>query len=194
MKLNFGTYIVFFYLFASVSLQCVSNRSLIKPMKHKFDFYTAYHQFYINDSESTRETDSKDFWNEESGKQRLAIGEGILGILTKSYGHIKGKLEILDKEREIDSLDLYDHVVEAGIEIKSGILQILDCPNSEVEMEVKVVPGFYKIRVYSRNLDILENEDEEEGNDFYNIEIWKDKNLGLRKRVLKEYIKDSTQN
>ena len=184
MKIDFCSYVIFL-LFITTLTQCGSNYSLIKSMKYNFNFYTAYHQFYISDSKSLKETNSKDFWDKEAYKDRLASNKDVVAILTKSYGNIKGELEVLDKEKAITNFDLYDHIVEVGIEIKSGKLQILDCPNSNMEEEVTLIPGIYRIRVYSQNLDVLDGEDEEEGNDFYRIEIWKDKNKD--KKILKRY-------
>lgn len=173
-------------LFTSILVSCGSNHFFIKPMKYNFNFYTGYHQFYVSDSESIKDTNSKDFWNEEAYKDRLANHEDIIAIPTKSYGIINGELEVLSKEKAITNFELYDHIVESGIEIKSGTLQILDCPNSEIEKEISISPGKYKVRVYSKNLDVLEGEDEDEGNDFYRIEIWKAKNQD--KKILKRYI------
>ena len=183
MKFKFTLFVIL--LFVNLLTNCGSNPKMLKPMKYNFNFYTSYHQFYISDYDSAKKTDSKDFWNEQTYKSRLATEKGIVGILTKSYGHIVGELEILEKERVILDTDLYDHIVESGIEVKSGILQILDCPNSNVEGEIKIVPGVYKIRVYSTNLKILEGEDEDEGNDFYKIEIWKEGNPN--NKIIKSY-------
>lgn len=87
-----------------------------------------------------------------------------------------------DREKELIDFDLYDHIVEGGIEIKSGTIQILDCPSSEIQLELSVKPGFYRTRIYSINLASV---DGDEGEDFYKIEIWPD--LEMDRKVLKRY-------
>src|ERR1700761_3586262 len=101
-------------------------------MKYPFDFYTQYCQFYLNDQESPRETDSKNFWTAEAYDDRLAIGNGILGVGTECYGPVKGELKVLEAENKDFNLNDYDHIVEGGLEISSGTLTILDCPNSAI--------------------------------------------------------------
>ena len=61
----------------------------------KLDFETAYHQFYIVDK-GAEEIDDTKFWTDDSDKSRLAIAEGIIGVSTGSYGHIRGELSIVD--------------------------------------------------------------------------------------------------
>lgn len=46
-----------------------------------------------------------------------------------------------------------DHIVEANIEIKSGILEIQDCPLSSVIQTIALENGSYRVRVSSYNLD-----------------------------------------
>lgn len=128
-------------------------------------------------------TDSDDFWTTQAHYDRLAIEKGILGIGTECYGLLKGELDVLDSiNNQIDTTQ-FDHIVEGGIEIKSGILQVLDCPNSNIELEVKLKPSRYRIRVYSSHLD---NSNGKEENDYYKIEIWPDENMN--RKVLKQYL------
>ena len=151
-------------------------------MKFPLDFYTSYSQFYIYDKDSEGGTGSVIFWTDDAFNDRLAIEEGVLGVETECYGPVKGELEILSTIQSNINTDIYDHIVEAGIEIKSGIIQILDCPTSTIQLEVEVDPGFYRARIYSSNLASV---DGDEGDDFYRIEIWPDENM--ERKVLKRY-------
>lgn len=151
-------------------------------MKHLLNFYTSYNQFYVFDKGSDGNMGSVTFWDEAGFNDRLAIGEGVLGVGTECYGPVKGELNLLIKENLEINIDDYDHIVEAGVEIKSGVIQILECPNSTIELEINVDPGFYRVRVYSSNLASV---DGDEGDDFYKLEIWPGKNM-LRS-VLKRY-------
>ena len=169
-----------FYEILFLNLNCNKFKLAVK---YKLDFYTQYKQFYLRDKLSSGDTESNDFWTTEAHNDRLAIEKGILGIGTECYGSVKGELDILDSmNNKIDSTQ-FDHIVEGGIEIKSGLLQVLDCPNLNVELEVKLKPGTYRIRVYSSNLSSVNGRDE---NDYYKIEIWHDENMN--RKVLKQYL------
>jgi hypothetical protein len=156
-------------------------------MNHKFNFYTEYHQFYLEDKEKKEEINSSNFWSEEASNSKLAMAHGIIGINTHSYGNIKGDIEILDKPKENINYELYDHIVEGGINIESGELQILDCPTSQVEISLKVSPGKYRIRVYGSNFTSVKEADlaNDTDNDYYKIEIWKSENM--ERKVLKQW-------
>lgn len=151
-------------------------------MKYKLDFYTAYNQFYVQDKLSTGRTDSASFWTAEAYHDRLAMEEGIVGIGTECYGPIKGELEILQVANNEMDISQYDHIVEGGIFLESGTLQLLSCPNPDVALEIELTPGFYRIRVYSAGLATVNGE---EGDDYYKIEIWAAQNM--ERKVLKAY-------
>ena len=151
-------------------------------MKHNLEFDTQYNQFYLFDKNSSFNTNSTEFWTDEAYIDRIAIEVGVLGIGTECYGPVKADLIIRETANENFDLKDFDHIVEAGLKINSGTLQILDCPNSSVEFEIELEPGEYKARIYSSNLASV---DGDEGNDFYNIEIWPENDN--RKNVLKRY-------
>ncbi|MBL4679033.1 MAG: hypothetical protein JKY70_23000 [Mucilaginibacter sp.] len=151
-------------------------------MIHPLNFYTQYSQFYITDKDPLGDVDSDNFWTNEAFNERLAIEEGIVGVGTECYGPVKGELQILQQENNCFSLDDYDHIVEGGIKINSGVIQIMDCPNSIVEIEVVVENGAYRARVYSSNLSSV---DGDEGDDYYRIEIWP--STDMERKVLKQY-------
>jgi len=155
-------------------------------MEYSLNFQTQYNQFYLYDKGSPGETGSEDFWTAEAFSDRLAMKSGILGIGTQSYGHIKAELLILNKATQTTNYRQYDHVVEGGLEIKSGVLQVLDCPNSKVELAVNLRPGTYRVRVYSSGI-VNTDMDESEGHDLYKIEIWPDRNI--ERKVLKRYLR-----
>ena len=141
-------------------------------MKFQFSFFTQYGQFYLADEKSAGNTDSDNFWNDESFNDKLAIEDGILGIsLENDEAIANGELEILNKRQKISGSEKADHIVEASIKVNSGKLQIQDCPNSQTELEIELEAAWYRIRVYSMNLNRAY---ESEPGDFYRIEIWKE--------------------
>lgn len=153
----------------------------IKERSIKINFNTQHNQFYICDKNSPMATDG-DFWSEIAFKRRLAKESGLLGIRTACYGPVKGEIDFMKTNPSVVDLSKFDHVVEGDIFINSGILQIKDCPNGAVEFEKNVTPGNYRVRIYSMNIASVKDD---EGNDFYRIEVWKDKPQG--EILLKEY-------
>jgi hypothetical protein len=151
-------------------------------MKYELNFDTSYHQFYIRDKESPQDTGDINFWTEDATHYRLAIGDGILGVGLECYGLFKGELVLLNSKNDDVVYSQFDHIVEGCLNVKSGILQVLDCPNSNIELEVKINPGKYRVRVYSLNLASVINDS---GNDYYRIEIWPD--TEIERIVLKQY-------
>ncbi len=129
------------------------------------------------------DTGSEDFWSDEALNDKLAVEKGILGIsIENSEGIVKCELEILNSKSLISDFSDFDHVVEASLEIKTGFLQINDCPFSNLVLEEKIEIGIYRVRVYFKNLESAYSENPE---DFYKIEIWKD--IFLDRKVLKRF-------
>ena len=155
-------------------------------MKHSFEFQTSYNQFYIEDALHKTEIDD-DFWSESTFNSRLAHGNGILGVGTYGYGNIKGEIEVLHIPSFMIDFADYDHVVEGGIVLQSGELQILDCPFSNVELTLNVNPGKYRVRIYGSNFASVEEPDlwNDTDNDYYKIEIWPSNDMQIK--VLKQW-------
>lgn len=146
-------------------------------MKYKFDFHTAYNQFYLTSDNGDKSIQAAT-WSEEAFNDRLDIKENLLIIYTGSYGHIRGEICVLDKPNSDFVYSKYSHIVEGGIAVNSGELRFLDCPTSAVAFSLKVNPGSYRVRVYMSNLI---DTDEDESTDYYKIEIWPD---SITKRIV----------
>jgi hypothetical protein len=153
-------------------------------MIHALDFHTAYSQFYIIDPMVDYDTGSDKFWTQDAASDMLAVETGVLGVGIGSYGHVKAELEVLLKPNTENDYSKYDHIVEAGIQIDSGLLQVIDCPNSEIVLSIAIEPKTYRVRIYSIGLSESDPE-EDEGKDYYKIEIWPDNNM--ERKVLKRY-------
>lgn len=179
-----------YLILLSVIFLCQCYNYKKTNMKQKFEFYTQYNQFLIEDKEHKTEIDHSDFWCEEAFNDKLAMANGVIGVGTHGYGNIKGEIEILDKPAENINYELYDHIVEGGLNIQSGELRILDCPNSHLELSVNLLPGKYRVRVYGSNFASVKETDlaNDTDNDFYKIEIWKSNDM--ERKVLKQYVEN----
>jgi len=153
-------------------------------MEYTLDFYTAYNQFYISNGNGVKALKDVSADVFSSHNDRLIQLDNLLIVRTENYGHIKGDFFELNEERKNSDWIKYDHIVEAGIEVKLGLIQILDCPNSAIEFEIKINPGIYMIRVYFSNMAGYDT-DEDEGSEYYRIELWPSERI--QKNILKSY-------
>jgi hypothetical protein len=149
-------------------------------MQHHLSFFTEYYQFYIQDSQTISATDDASFWNNEAGENRLAVLNGLLGVTVAKYAEIKVNVSFLD-EKPTQDTDA-EHIVEASIKINSGILEVRNCTNFDLELAQNLEKGTYRVRISSFKISTVVND---EGEDFYNVEIWKSR--AAKTKVLKKY-------
>ncbi|WP_433811110.1 hypothetical protein [Flavobacterium johnsoniae] len=151
-------------------------------MIFNLNFTTDYGQFYLNDKDEG-DTGSENFWSDQALNDKLAVEKGILGVsIENTEGMVKCELEILNSKSLISDFSSFDHVVEASLEIKTGILQVNDCPFSIIVLEEKIEIGNYRVRVYFNNLKSAYFENPK---DYYKIEMWKD--IFSDRHVLKRF-------
>jgi hypothetical protein len=176
----------FFYTLIVIAIfQSCSSYKNKNTMKYKFDFQTQYSGFYItSDNGGIVLTPGALELPKEESEGRLIQAKNTLIVKTGSYGHIRGEMAFLNTKREEVDYDKYDHIVEAGLDVHTGELQILDCPNSHVEFKKRIKPGIYGVRIYSSGLKTSDFS-EQEGDDRYLIEIWPDSTT--KWKVLKQY-------
>ena len=134
--------------------------------------FTQYGQFYIADPYSEADTGHPDFWTNEAFKDRLAVADGIMGISIENDEAIaNGQIVVHESQIEEGDFSQFDHVVEGSLLIRSGTLQVLDCPNFEAEVSMQLTPAWYRIRISCANFEKAYQEHPE---DRYLIDIWKE--------------------
>jgi hypothetical protein len=151
--------------------------------------YAGYCQFYIQDSEPRTAPDDPTFWTKQSTENKLAVGDGILGIGTGSYAFVKVHVEDHRTKPQLD-LAKWDHVTEAGLEVRSNLLLVFGCTaNSGYFFFVE--PGHYRVRCCHANLAWSENAGSTgEYGDWYLIQFWPAK--PVKPRVLKQWVDSRT--
>ncbi|VFB03716.1 Uncharacterised protein [Chryseobacterium taihuense] len=154
--------------------------------KKEYTFLTSYNQFYLI-SDKDNFIDTLMNIDEDTYTARLGLQKNRIIIFSQSFSNIKGDIEVLETPNKID-YKKYDHIVEGGIEVYSGELQILSWPGSEVELSIELKPGKYRVRINSANLSSVKETDlaHDTDNDFYHIEIWPNENMELK--VLKQSV------
>jgi hypothetical protein len=149
--------------------------------KYQLKFFTEYYQFYIADKESKATTDSDNFWTRQADADKMAVEAGLLGISVGKYGEIDVEVNVFESQTN-RNFDEFEHIVEASIEIPSGVLLVKDCTGFEVQLALQLAPQTYAVRCYSAKLSSIQGD---EGDDFYVIEIWAaDK---IERKVLKQF-------
>ncbi|MEX2212725.1 MAG: hypothetical protein WD768_01270 [Phycisphaeraceae bacterium] len=140
----------------------------------EIELYASHSQFYIQDSTPRGTPGDPTFWTEEASDNRLAIGDGLIGVGTGTYGFVKVRVE---EHQTIPPLDIlqWDHVTECGLEVASGFLTMMGCLSSSgLFFEVK--PAHYRVRVCHANLSDSEREfprvGRERFGDWYLVQFW----------------------
>lgn len=153
-------------------------------MKAHADPYAGYRQFYVTSDSSKGDSGADSFWTEEASRDRLAVGPFTIAVGTDSYGHVPVDIEVLSGPSTL-STDGWDHVVEASIDMSSGRLEASGCPDCEPLCTLRVQPGIYVVRVFSRGLSVDADDGGDYNGDEYLVQLW----LGPAKQrqVLKRF-------
>ena len=150
--------------------------------KHQLKFFTEYYQFYLLDKDSEARTDRDNFWTPQASADRMAVETGLLGISVGKYAEIEVEINIWESQNNERNFDEFEHIVEASIDIPSGVFIVKNCTGFEVQLELKLVPQTYAVRCYSANLSSIEND---VGDDYYVIDIWS--SAKIERKVLKRF-------
>jgi hypothetical protein len=139
---------------------------------HRLSFYTSYRQFYLVDADAEYDTADRGFWTTEASDRGLAVGDGMLGIGTASYGHIRCFFEFVRSEPTLP-LSPWERVVEASIRLTEGRYAVIPCPDSDPAHEGTCPPGDYRLRIYGAFLDqLVKDTAGDDYFDFYWLVLW----------------------
>jgi hypothetical protein len=146
---------------------------------HALTFRTSYHQFYLTDPDSDYDT-GRGFWTDEALKRGLAVGEGVIGVSTASYGHVRCFLEIAESE-PILPLSPWQRIVEGSIRFTEAGYALI-CPTDQDPIhEGKCRAGWYRLRVYAAFLDLqVKDTHGDDYFDFYWLVLWRAPESGIR--------------
>ena len=170
-----------------LGLPAILAFSLHPSGKYNLDFFTTHNQFYLCDSAFTGTTGDTTFWNTDAQNARLGTTEDIIGIKIASYGHVRAELNVLNTADAEKDFSKYDHVVEGSVKLSSGIMEVLNFPDTKIILKAIVTPARYRVRIYSYAVKNV-NPDEDEGTDHYKITLWPGE--GRERKVLKAYRAD----
>lgn len=150
-------------------------------VEEEIRLYASHRQFYVQDSDPAGTSDDGDFWTEEACDDRLAAGDGLLGVVTGSYDFVRVRVQEHRSEPPLE-LGEWDHVVEAGLRVKSGLVLVSGCLSSS-GLFFRVRPGRYRVRCCQANLAASADSTGDAG-DWYLVQFWpsaKSKTLVLKR-------------
>jgi len=135
-----------------------------------------YHQFYLEDGEYPKETDS-DFWTEEAFKRHLAICNGCIGFGSMTSLDLNVTVDLFNARPDLN-LDQYDHIVEASISVSSGCLVVCGCVDYRPEAKhICVANGEYRVRYCIQDIHTVKNEFD--GKEKYFVWVWPEKRTSV---------------
>ncbi len=126
--------------------------------------------------------DSRNFWTKQACDNHLAIAAGILGIGTGSYDFVRVRVQQHQTEPPVE-LSSWDHVVEAGLEVRTQYLMVMGCLSSS-GLFFRVRPGHYRVRCCQANLAASTDSTGDAG-DWYLVQFWR--SAPSEARVLKRW-------
>ena len=137
-----------------------------------FQVYASHRQILLADGYIWKDSDpssAASFWTRHAFGDRMAVADGMLGIITGSYGRVNAVLEIHELEPELDT-DGWDHVVEGSLEITDGELQVASCLGDEAA-RVHLESAWYRVRCSQAGLAGARDSG---GNcpDWYRLQVW----------------------
>jgi hypothetical protein len=151
-------------------------------IEEEIRLYASHHQFYIQDIEPLGSSDGPDFWTQQACTDHLAIAHGHLGIGTGSYDFVRVRVEGHQAEPPLE-LSEWDHVIEAGLDIRTRYLLVMGCLSSS-GLFFQVRPGHYRVRCCQANLAASTDSIGDAG-DWYLVQFWPSEPSGAR--VLKRW-------
>ena len=128
------------------------------------EIYAEYTQFYVGDPKAAPDAD---VWDGPGLERHLAVADGIIAVGTVGYTDVPVVLELWDEEPPLDA-DSWDHVVDASLDVRSGLLALADV-SGEAREPLEVAPGVYRVRTAAAGLD---GADEMDGGDRYRVQLW----------------------
>lgn len=119
-----------------------------------FEPYADHLAFVISDAEATEGVFDEDTWDKADDAWRIAVERHCVVVGTARYDYVSVTLTLSDTPPTVESLDAFDHVVEADLELPSGKLALTGATELPNEVEPLSLPaGRYRVRVVYTQTD-----------------------------------------
>ncbi|MEP2238365.1 MAG: hypothetical protein ABJI22_08400 [Maribacter sp.] len=140
--------------------------------EYQLEIFADYFQFHLHDEDMNPNFGNA--WDQFSVDNFLAYTSDGIGIGTVRNMEVPVTLKIYESEpRFKENLKQVFQINEADLSIISGKLVVIGCTEYFPDAKRIVIDnGIYRVRVYYSNLD-KRSEDGLEGEDYYQLDIWK---------------------
>ena len=136
-------------------------------MLRRYEIFADHHQFYLWDHGRSPEPPID--YVQADGARRIKAAPFVVVVQPERNMVVPVVLEITDAAPDT-SLEDWDHVAEASLDVPSGLLEIHECTGGSIDI-VSIEPGTYRVRAYFGGLDTL-SADGLDGNDHYRLALW----------------------
>ncbi|GAA3596164.1 hypothetical protein Q4Q39_07960 [Flavivirga amylovorans] len=147
--------------------------------EYKLEIFADYFQFHLHDEKYNPNFGNA--WTEFTTKNLLAITDEGIAVGTRRNMDVKVLIKILDSEPvpKNNNKDSIFQINESDLLIISKKLVVMGCTEYFPEAKrIELENGIYRVRIYYCDLDKI-SKDELDGDDYYEIEIWKTNNKNI---------------
>ena len=132
-----------------------------------YQIFADYFQFYLWDA-GERPNPPEDY-DDDDIRRRIKAAPFVVVIQSVRNNEVPVEIDVALAAPPL-TLDDWDHVAEASIEVPSGRIEIHECTGGSIDI-IPVTPGSYRVRVCFAGLDTL-SDDGVDGDDHYRIALW----------------------
>lgn len=93
--------------------------------KHQFSIFADYHQYYLQDEQTTG--DLSNSWTEQAVKDRVALAPGTIGVGTVRNVMVPVTIVIYDSTPPEEDYDRWNHINECSLNVPSGRIVVVGC-------------------------------------------------------------------
>jgi hypothetical protein len=153
----------------------MSDHMSIPQHRCRLSIFADYNQFYVLDPGKSG-SQAPEHWSDRDVANRAMIAPGVVVICPIRNMEVPVEVGIWDSEPQV-IFAAWQHVIEAPLDT-GGLIEIHECTGGSKAC-FRVERGEYTVRALYRGLDTL-SEDGLQGEDFYEIQIWKSPCTSLR--------------
>jgi hypothetical protein len=146
----------------------VSRSQAQQVLHEELEVFADYNSFELTDEQAETDAFESDGWIDDLVRDQIAAAPGAVGIGTARRMSVPVTVDVLTGPPDISVEDV-DQVTEASL-TTSGTL-VVGKLGYEPTTRFAVVPGTYRVRVYTRGVETL-SENGLDGDDSYHLVLW----------------------
>lgn len=140
-------------------------------MIEKIVLMVDHYQFYVEGIAC--QADTSTLWDNKNSIGMLAVAPGLVGVGIARYGGAVSSIVEVLNSRPAVNFDEWDQVAECSIEISSGCIVVYSPETDRATApRIDAPAGIYRAFMCYGNLDSVEDDSVEQGDDLYKIMLW----------------------